>query len=174
MKKYGYASVIVGFIVGAASLYMLGTSETARHVDSYIVQWADASATTRPQIKNVQSASVVDSLKWIKALNVDTTCAFDIYPYMSLFVHLNDTSSSDSVQSVIDFYVSANNQYRRGKLPIFSEYRRAARFVASSDTVFNLTNTPIPIGTSGYFRVAGGGANKKTSFVKNKYTLSGL
>ena len=174
MRKYGKLSVAFGFLAGIASVYMLATSETARHVDSYIIQWADTTATTRPQFKNVQSASVVDSLAWITGTGADTTCAFDIYPYMTLWVTLDDTSGDDSTQSVIDFYVAVNNQYRRSKLPVFAEYRRAAQYTVISDTVLNLTHSPIPIGQTGYVTVTGGADNKIESAVKNVLKLSGL
>ncbi len=159
MNRIKLATGIVLLAAVSFGLFIAAGTQT----DSYMLQWADANQTTRPQFKNHNSASVVDSVARIRGLGKDTTCAFIVGDFQSLFVEVNDTSSSDSTAVRLDVYVGVFNQYRRSKTPIFGDCARIGLFTVTTDTVINIFGCDTPFGQVGYIVANGLAANKKAA-----------
>lgn len=131
--------------------------------ESYMLQWADANQTTRPQFKSLTSTSVVDTVARIRGLGKDTTCAFPIGDFQSMYVEVNDTSASDSTAIRVDVYVGVFNQFRPSRTPIFADYARVGMFTVTTDTVINVFGCTTPFGQTGFAIANGLAANKKAA-----------
>lgn len=143
--------------------------------ESYMLQWADASSTVRPQFKSTTSTSVVDTVSRIRGLGKDTSCAFIVGDFQSMFIEVNDTSASDSTAIRYDVYVGVFNQFRRSKTPIFGDCARIGLFTVTTDTVINIFGCDTPFGQVAYIVANGLAANKKASgnYTKSRIQLIG-
>lgn len=155
--------IATGLVLLATVAFFFLIAATNVQTESYMLQWADANQTVRPQFKNNNSTSVVDSVARIRGLGKDTTCAFIIGDFQTMIVEVNDTSASDSTAIRLDVYVGVFNQYRRSKTPIFGDYARAGMFSVTTDTAINIFGCTSPFGQTGYIIANGLAANKKAA-----------
>lgn len=155
--------IATGLVMLATVAFVFLIAASSGQTESYMLQWADANQTTRPQFKNNNSTSVVDSVARIRGLGKDTTCAFIIGDFQTMFVEVNDTSSSDSTAIRIDVYAGVFNQYRRSKTPIFGDCARVGLFTVTTDTTINIFGCTTPFGQVGYIVANGLAANKKAA-----------
>lgn len=151
-----------GLVLLATVAFVFLIAASSGQTESYMLQWADANQTVRPQFKNI-SSSVVDSVARIRGLGKDTTCAFIIGDFQTMIVEVNDTSASDSTAIRLDVYVGVFNQYRRSKTPIFGDYARIGLFSVTTDTAINIFGCTSPFGQTGYVIANGLAANKKAA-----------
>ena len=154
--------IATGLVLLATVAFVFLIAATSGQTESYMLQWADANQTTRPQFKNI-SSTVVDSVARIRGLGKDTTCAFIIGDFQTMIVEVNDTSASDSTAIRLDVYVGVFNQYRRSKTPIFGDYARVGLFSVTTDTAINIFGCTSPFGQTGYIIANGLAANKKAA-----------
>lgn len=157
MNRIKLATGIVLLAAVSFGLFIAAGTQT----ESYMLQWADTNQTTRPQFKNNNSTSVVDSVARIRGTGKDTTCAFIVGDFQTMFVEVNDTSSSDSTAIRLDVYAGVFNQYRRSKIPIFGDCARVGIFTVTTDTAINVFDRTTPFGQIGYIVANGLAANKK-------------
>lgn len=151
-----------GLVLLATVAFVFLIAATNVQTESYMLQWADANQTARPQFKNIRS-TVVDSVARIRGLGKDTTCAFIIGDFQTMIVEVNDTSASDSTAIRLDVYVGVFNQYRPSKTPIFGDYARVGLFSVTTDTAINIFGCTSPFGQTGYIIANGLAANKKAA-----------
>lgn len=154
--------IATGLVILATVAFLFLIAATNVQTESYMLQWADANQTVRPQFKNI-SSTVVDSVARIRGLGKDTTCAFVIGDFQTMIVEVNDTSASDSTAIRLDVYVGVFNQYRRSKTPIFGDYARVGLFSVTTDTAINIFGCTSPFGQTGYIIANGLAANKKAA-----------
>lgn len=159
MNKIKLATGLVLLAAVSFGLFIAAGTQT----ESYMLQWADANQTVRPQFKSITSTSVVDSVARIRGLGKDTTCAFVVGDFQTMFVEVNDTSASDSTAVRVDVYVGVKNQYRRSKEPIFGDCARIGLFTVTTDTAINIFGCDTPFGQTGFAIVNGLDANKKAA-----------
>lgn len=160
--KTNRIKLATGLVLLATVAFVFLIAATNVQTESYMLQWADANQTVRPQFKNI-SSTVVDSVARIRGLGKDTTCAFTIGDFQTMIVEVNDTSASDSTAIRLDVYVGVFNQYRRSKTPIFGDYARVGLFSVTTDTAINIFGCTSPFGQTGYIIANGLAANKKAA-----------
>lgn len=167
--KTNRIKIATGFVLLATVAFGFLIAATSTQTESYMLQWADANQTARPQFKSITSTSVVDTVSRIRGLGKDTTCAFIIGDFHTMLVEVNDTSASDSTAIRFDVYVGVKNQFRRSKEPIFGDFARVGMFTVTTDTAINIFGCTTPFGQTGYIVANGLAANKKAS---GNYTKS--
>lgn len=169
MNKIKIATGLVLLAAVSFGLFIAASTKT----DSYMLQWADNNTITRPQTKNVDNSSVVDSVGYVTGTGSDTTTVFNVLDFMSMAVTLNDTSDDDSTQVRLDVYVAMFNQYRRRATPLFSEFYRIGQFTVTGDTIINIFGCDTPFGQVGYIDAVGGDDNKKVSATEVRIQMIG-
>lgn len=171
MNRIKIATGLVLLAAASFGLFIAAGTQT----ESYMLQWADANQTSRPQFKSITSTSVVDTVSRIQGTGKDTSCAFNVSDFQTMFIEVNDTSSSDSTAIRFDVYVGVFNQFRRSKTPIFGDCARIGMFTVTTDTVINIFGCDTPFGQVGYIIANGLGANKKAAgnYTKSRIQMIG-
>lgn len=147
-----------------------------RDLDPYIIQWATSTynPATRPEPKNQFSTTLYDTLGSVRGLRRDTTAVFEVRPYMTIKVQLNNPSGSDSTDQTLFYYSASLNQFRKS-VPAWTEFVLvdSARVQSETLTAWKITASAIPVDQYGFIISRGNAANKKSAAVTNKLYMSG-
>jgi hypothetical protein len=159
---------LVAPVLREAAAPDLGTN---RDIVSYLMRWQDVGGgTTKPQFKEPILTTATDTVSYITGTERDTTAAFEVSPYMSPTIILNDTSAADDSANVEFFYYSgSDNQFRR-KIPNWEEWTLQDSIEVTGQTAVRWIVTSNPISTHKYGVIVGigRGDNKLTSAVKSR------
>lgn len=173
--KTGFVSafMVLAVLWIIAPAFDLGSN---RDLDPYIVRWESDgyNPATRPEAKNQFLTTATDTLGSVRGLRRDTTGVFEVRPYMTVKIQLNNPSGSDSTDQTLLYYSSSDNQFRKN-IPVWAEFVLVDSLRVQNETLtaWKITASVIPVDKFGLIISRGNAANKKTVAVTNKLSMSG-
>lgn len=176
MKIKNFLSLFGAFtaIVWLSASFMPTGTETV-NFRSYMVRWQTSGAARKayPDSKDVFSRTATDTIASVRGTRRDTSCVFEMRPYMSAKITMADTSSSDSCHATFILY-SASDQPNRRRVPAWTDFVFVDSVVVTSSATKNflITDAAIAIDKYGVLIVRGNGNNKKVSPSTSRVVIS--
>jgi hypothetical protein len=100
-------------------------AQFARHEHrEYYVKQHTANLTTvqTDTFRITGGGTAADTLWEISSTNIDTSRVYETWPYMSMGVFLDDTTTDDSAAWEIKVFLASETEYSDGAVPGFSEF----------------------------------------------------
>ncbi len=173
MKEFKVGLISAFFTVAILSIVapMIPDLGSNRDISSYLMRWQDiGGGQTKPQFKEPNFTTAIDTLSYIIATARDTTAAFEVSPYMSPTIILDDTSASNDSASIRFVYYSVSDNQIRRKIPLWQEWAPQDSITVTGQTATRwiITSNPISIHKYGVIIAVGQAANTKTGACKSR------
>lgn len=142
-----------------------------RDISSYLLRWQTVGGGgVRPEFKNPLTTTATDTVSYIIGTVRDTTAVFEVGPYMTPTIILNDTSASNDSASVEFFYYSSNDNQFRHRVPIWEEWTLQDSVTVANQTAARwiITTNPVSVHKYGVIIAVGQAANTKTGACKSR------